>query len=85
MNMCLKGLEHLHFRKLGRRTQKVLYYELESIGANFGASTFKEFAQFYFTVSPKYFSNRHYYNCRLVLIVKLSYRNSMIYNVMQQK
>ncbi len=48
-------LEHLHFRKLGGRTQKQLYYELESMGAYFGACTYKEFMQFYLTSSPKYF------------------------------
>ncbi len=50
-------LEHLHFRKLGGRTQKELYYQLECIGADFGASTYKEFMRFYLTSSPKYFSN----------------------------
>lgn len=48
-------LEHLHFRRLGGRTQKELYYELEHIGGYFGARTYKEFMQFYLTSSPKYF------------------------------
>jgi Predicted Zn-dependent peptidases len=50
-------LEHLHFRKLGGRTQKDLYYQLECIGGHMGASTYKEFLQFYLTASPKYFKN----------------------------
>lgn len=49
-------LEHIHFRRLGNRTQKELYYQIESIGGYFGACTAKEFIQFYFTASPKYFS-----------------------------
>jgi predicted Zn-dependent peptidase len=49
-------LEHMHFRNLGGKQQKQLYYELESIGANFEACTYKEFIRFYFTSSPKYFS-----------------------------
>lgn len=48
-------LEHLHFRKLGGRTQKELYFQLESIGGYFGASTYKEFVMFYLTSSPRYF------------------------------
>jgi predicted Zn-dependent peptidase len=48
-------LEHLHFRKLGGRTQKELYYELESIGADLNAATYKEFMQFTLNASPKYF------------------------------
>ncbi|MGE5416131.1 MAG: M16 family metallopeptidase [Acidobacteriota bacterium] len=49
-------LEHLHFRKLGGRTQRELYYELETIGAYLGASTSKEFLQFNLTSAPQYFS-----------------------------
>ena len=49
-------LEHMHFRRLGGRTQKELYHKLESIGAEFGGSTYKEFVQFILTASPKYFS-----------------------------
>lgn len=49
-------LEHLHFRKLGGKTQKELYHKLESIGADFRASSYKEFMCFYLTSSPKYFS-----------------------------
>jgi predicted Zn-dependent peptidase len=49
-------LEHLHFRKLGGKTQKQLYYEIESLGAYFGACTYKEYMQFYLTASPNYFS-----------------------------
>lgn len=48
-------LEHMHFRRLGGRTQKELYHKLESIGADFGGSTYKEFVQFTLTSSPKYF------------------------------
>ena len=50
-------LEHLHFRKLGGRTQKELYYQLESVGGYLGASTYKEFIQFYLTSSPRYFGD----------------------------
>jgi len=50
-------LEHLHFRRLGGRTQKELYHQLECVGGYFGASTYKEFMQFYLTSSPKYFSD----------------------------
>ncbi len=50
-------LEHLHFRKLGGRTQKELYYQLESVGGYFGASTYKEFMQFYLTSNPRYFGD----------------------------
>jgi predicted Zn-dependent peptidase len=49
-------LEHLHFRRLGGRTQKELYYQLESIGGYLGACTYKEFLRFYLTASPQYFS-----------------------------
>jgi predicted Zn-dependent peptidase len=49
-------LEHIHFRRLGNKNQKELYYQLESIGGYFGACTAKEFVQFYFTSSPKYFA-----------------------------
>lgn len=49
-------LEHLHFRKLGGKNQKELYHKLESMGATFGASTYKEFMHFYLISSPKYFS-----------------------------
>jgi len=49
-------LEHLHFRKLGGKNQRELYYKLESLGATFGACTYKEFVYFYLTASPKYFS-----------------------------
>jgi predicted Zn-dependent peptidase len=49
-------IEHLHFRKLGGRTQKQLYYELESLGAYFNACTSKEYIRFFLTSSPKHFS-----------------------------
>lgn len=49
-------LEHLHFRRLGGRTQKELYYEIESLGGEFEACTYKEFIQFYLTASPGFFS-----------------------------
>lgn len=48
-------LEHIHFRKLGGRKQKELYYELESIGAEFGGVTYREFMRFYLSSTPKYF------------------------------
>jgi predicted Zn-dependent peptidase len=48
-------LEHIHFRNLGGKKQKELYYELESIGADFQACTYKELMRFYFTSDPKYF------------------------------
>ncbi len=49
-------LEHIHFRRLGNKNQRELYYQIESIGGYFGACTAKEFVQFYFTSSPKYFA-----------------------------
>lgn len=49
-------LEHLHFRRLGGRSQNELYYQLESIGGYLGACTYKEFLRFYLTASPRYFS-----------------------------
>lgn len=49
-------LEHIHFRKLGGRTQKELYYELESIGGSFGGETYRELMRFYLFATPKYFA-----------------------------
>lgn len=47
----------MHFRQLGGRTQRELYYELESVGGFLGACTYKEFIHFYVTATPRYFSN----------------------------
>ncbi|MGE5422272.1 MAG: M16 family metallopeptidase [Ignavibacteriales bacterium] len=48
-------LEHIHFRRLGGRTQKELYYELETIGAYLNAATYGEFIEFTLTAAPQYF------------------------------
>lgn len=71
-------LEHLHFRKLGGRTQKELYHELESIGADFGGSTYKEFLQFNLTASPKYFSELAVFAADLLGSLEAS-RQNLVY------
>lgn len=50
-------LEHLHFRRLGNIVQSELYHNMDKIGSNLNAETYKEMMRFHTKIRPKYLYN----------------------------
>lgn len=48
-------LEHLHFRRMGKMSQKDLYYRIESMGSNLKGVTYCDFLQYSMKIHPVYF------------------------------
>lgn len=48
-------MEHLHFRRLGELSQRELYHEMDVIGGELRATTYKEMLRFYMKIRPVYY------------------------------